>query len=213
MERSSRRPQRSSSWGRRVPSALLLALVLVTCVLVLPAPASAVVDKSHARVYAATISALARRQTGNERLYSAYLSAMVGLATEMEPLLSSLDPDDQATVASDQAAAGRAYKSYKSTYRELNQVYLDYVKSFYDEHKSWFKSHEDKIHLDKASTKFANGLRYANSAFAKLAAANMALSDKDVATARARNSEASALILKANPAIKEGLNGLRALRR
>jgi len=212
MERSIRRPQRSSSWGRRVPSALVLALVLVTCVLALPATASAVVDSAHATAYAATIKSLARREVIHERLYNAYQSQMVELATEMEPILNSLDPDDQATVAGDQAAAANAYKRFAGI-KKVNKVFLDYLKSFYDEHQKWFKGDDDKITLEKWCKKYENALRLANSAFAKLAAANMALSDKDVGVARARNSEANALIMKADPAIKESLAGLRALQR
>jgi hypothetical protein len=213
MERSSRRPQRSSSWGRRVPSALVLALVLVTCVLILPAPASAVVDKSHARVYAATVSVLSRREKTHQQLYNAYADQMISVATDMEPIVNSLDPDDQATVATLQVVAGHAYERYTTSLKKVNSIYLSYVKSFYRAHQSWFSHEADKIRLEKWTTKYTNGLRSTNAAFAKLADANMALSDKDVPTARSCNNDAIKLILKGDPLIKQALDGLRALRR
>ena len=210
MERSIRRPRRSSLWGRRVPSALILALVLLTCVLVLPATASAVVDKSHARAYAATVKALARREVIHQQFYNAYVDQMISIATNMEPIVNSLDPDDQATVAALQAAAGSAYARYPSL-KKLNLIYLDYVKTFYRIRNSWFSNEADKIRLEKWMTKYANGLRSTNAAFGKIADANMALSDKDVGVARARDDEAIKLILKGDPLIKQALDGLRAL--
>jgi hypothetical protein len=212
MERRIGCPQRSSSLRRRAPSALLLALVLLTCVLVLPATASAVVDKSHAKAYAATVKALSRREVIHQQFYNAYVDQMISIATDMEPIVNSLDPDDQATVASLQAAAGSAYARYPSL-KKVNLNYLDYVKTFYRLRNNWFSNEADKIRLEKWMTKYANGLRLTNAAFAKIADANMALSDKDVPTARTRNNEAIKLILKGDPLIKAALDGLRALRR
>ena len=51
-------PQTSSSWRRRLPTVLVLTLAVLICLLVLPASASAKVDKKYAKAYAAKVEAL-----------------------------------------------------------------------------------------------------------------------------------------------------------
>jgi hypothetical protein len=194
---------------------LLLALIVaaMTCILVLPATASAKVDKKYAKRYAAVVKLRAGLQEAHEDAYNGYLDVLVETANTMKPLIGSPDPYDQATLAVAKGNAQQDFEIYKETLRPGNDEYLKSTQKFYHDCKGWFSKPGDKLRFHRWARRLAQGVMLGNAAWGQVALGFVALAGEDIAGAQSHNDEATKLAARANTYIQEAFEGLRALQR
>jgi len=194
---------------------MLLALILAvtTCFLVLPATASAKVDKKYAKRYAAKVAYYAGFQEAHEDAYNGYLDTLAQTANEMKTVIGSPDPYDQAVLAVLKANAQQDFDIYKKTLKPGNENYLEATQKFYPASKGWFSKPGDKLRFHRWTRRLAQGVMLGNAAWGQAALGFVALAAEDMAGAQSHNEEATKLATRANTYIQEAFAGLRALQR
>jgi hypothetical protein len=135
MRRVSTPLQTSSSRSRRAQTALVLALAAVTCLLVLPASASAKASRfkteKEAKAYATKVKEVVGFVHDHDQTVYAYEMNFYSDLSDMEPLIGSTDPADQAALATLKQDAQDSYNLYKDEYLAADQENLRELKAFY----------------------------------------------------------------------------------
>jgi hypothetical protein len=213
MMRSFRHVRMSFSRGRSARTAVALILAVVAGILVLPATASATVDKKHAKAYAAKVRMFVILEQDHRRSYNTYEESLVATANEMKPLIGSPDPNDKLGLEQLKIYANGCRESYLTDLRQFNIVYLKLVRAFYPASKDWFSQAADKTRFHRWTSRLDMGVSRSNRAFLYLSNAFLRLSEEDMEGAQAYNNQAIQLVSQAGPMVDEALDGLRALRR
>ena len=131
MTREMARARTVSSRSRYARTALALTLAVATCVLVLPAVASAKVDKKHAKAYAAKVRVCAAVEDTYRREYNGFLDDLVSTANEMKPLIGSSDPGDQMHLALLTQYAQEAHERWVTEMTPDHRRILKMMKALY----------------------------------------------------------------------------------
>jgi hypothetical protein len=205
------RPTSFHSRSTRMLLALILAVM--TCVLVLPATASAKVDKKYAKRYAAKVAYYVSFQGAHEDAYNGYLDTLTETANEMKTVIGSPDPYDQAILAVLKANAQQDFDIYTQTLKAGNDNYLKAIQKFYPACKDWFSKPGDKLRFHRWTRRLAQGVMFANQAYAEVAGGYLSLAAEDIAGAQGHNNAATHLATEANTYIQGAFEGLRALQR
>ncbi len=195
----------------RIVVAVVLAAAV--CALLLPAAASAKVDKKHAARYKNGVNGLSHILKTDQETFNAYASALADTAQSIEAILSS-DPVDHDALLNEEAAAARLVTdeaSFVHTATNLEAA-ADY---FFFHAKGWFRSAADGIKFRQGTHKISAAAVSLQTAWKNmaLAAGQLAIDPPDLAKAREYNQVASNAVDIANQKIKDGFAILRALQR
>jgi len=213
MTRKSAHAQKTSSRSRRAQTALALTLAVATCLLVLPAVASAKVDKKYAKAYAAKVGACAAMEDAHRREYNGFLDNLVSTANEMKPLIGSPDPDDQIRLGQLTQFAQEAHDMWVTQMTPAHRRTLKVMKAVYPDCKAWFSQAADKVVFHGATSQLVRGFDATNDAFMHLATSYGFLAQQNIAGAQAEIAQAAKVIGQAEPNIDAGLARLKALER
>jgi hypothetical protein len=205
----------ASSWSRCAQTAVVMSLALAMCLLVLPASASAKVDKKHAKAYAGKILICTANETEHRGAYNASADELQRAADDMIKVLAMDHSDpgyqtylDALTQQDEETAHSMLTVIDPENVRELGEM-----KALYPACKGWFSKSADKIVFHSATSQLVRGFALSNQAFLNLAHAFDALSLTDVPTARSFNMLATQEITLGGPDVQSAVSTLTGLER
>jgi len=142
-----------------VATSIAVLVALCVCFSILPATASAHVDKKHRVDYLKVMMAWDKSSTEFKRSVKVLFDTASATATEMQPLLGSTNPTDQMVLKQleDEMASLDQQVAHGSVLKAMYNV-INEAADFYERAAPWFKTHADKIELHTGSTKFHNGV-------------------------------------------------------
>ena len=196
-------------------TAVVFALAVTTCLLVLPAIASAKVDKKYAKSYAGKVLVITETEIGHRTAYNAYVSTLADLGTQMKQALASdpSDPNYQNSIDIVAREAQEQSDGWDAEYKPEAIRELALVNHLYTSCKGWFSKSADKITFRHVTAELYRGYAASNRAFACLAVAFYDLAQKDVAGAQDENAQAIKIIGPAEADMNAGLSGIKSLER
>ena len=196
-------------------TAVVFAVAVTTCLLVLPAIASAKVDKKYAKMYAGKVLVITETEIGHRTAYNAYASTLADLGTQMQRALAS-DPSDPNYWTYVNNVAQEAQQDSDLWDAQLKPECireLALVNHLHPSCKDWFSKSADKITFRHVTAELYRGYDASNRALVCLAVAFDDLAQKDVAGAQDENAKAIKIIGPAEADMNAGLSGIRSLER
>lgn len=197
------------------PLALTLLLALMTWTVLLPAPASAKVDKKYAKAYANQLRSAENAHVSFKEMANAYAEGLPDAYMQLDqPLkLDQTDPSVQEQIDEYKSWTRGQYNEYMSTWAGHAAKYEKAVSRFYPRVKHMFSNNADKIRLKRWARRWTLGAGDLVKAFNHMAVSWYYLSQLDLTSALTEKEAANALIESAKPSIKKALEELRKLKR
>jgi hypothetical protein len=195
--------------------ALTLLLALMTSTVLLPAPASAEVDKKYAKAYANELRFASNAHVSFQAMANAFTEGLPDAFMQLEQLLAldQTDPSVQEQINEYKGWTRGEYDEYMSTWSRRAAKYEKAVSRFHDRVKRMFSDDTDKIRVRRLARRWTLGAGDLVKAFNSMAVSWYYLSQLDMASALTEKDAANRLIESAKPSIEKALAGLRRLRR
>ena len=199
--------------GRSARVVLTLALAASCCVLLLPATAGAKVDKKYAQAFEGRVDGLIKGRTMLIKAYGQYLDELNNIGRQMEPLIGSLKPDDQALLAALQKDAKVEFKAGKSVMLRMVDSWEGMASDLGKKAGPWFSEPGDRLELGRGVRKCINGGEISKTALAHLMLGYRALGAAKIDEARSQAQQAATIVPAADEAQRAGLLKLIDLER